>query len=240
MDTTRKGKIARLPLAIREDVNFRLLNNETASKILPWLNALPAVKELLEEDFEGLAVNDQNLSDWRKGGFQDWCRRRDRLEHTREMAAWSMKMAKAGGGNLTEGAAAVLSGRVLEVLENLDELVSQAEPGAGGESDKMELIAKAIDGLTLSIARLRKGDHNAAQLKLNRERLDQSAEQLKLEREKFVMLTCGKFLDVAKLDKVREIATSDRSNAEKIAALREAYFSDVDALEKSGEVKIPE
>ena len=31
-----------------------------------------------------------------------------------------------------------------------------------------------------------------------------------------------------------------RSNAEKIARLRKAYFADVDALERSGAVKLPQ
>lgn len=41
MTTARTGKIARLPVAIREEVNRRLLDGEPASKILPWLNGLP-------------------------------------------------------------------------------------------------------------------------------------------------------------------------------------------------------
>ena len=44
---------------------------------------------------------------------------------------------------------------------------------------------------------------------------------------------------MAKLAKAREINESGLSNSEKIAALRQAFFSDIDALEASGEVELP-
>jgi hypothetical protein len=37
---TRPGKIARLPLSIREQINHRLENNEEAKQIAAWLNTL--------------------------------------------------------------------------------------------------------------------------------------------------------------------------------------------------------
>jgi hypothetical protein len=240
MQDTRTGKVARLPLAIREEVNRRLLDNEPAGKILPWLNALPEVVSILGEDFEGLAVNDQNLSEWRKGGFQDWLKRRDRIEHTRELAQTAVKFAKAGGGNLTEGAAAILSGRILDVLEQLDDLVKSAEGETAEQTrEKMGLMAEAIEGLTLSVSRLRKGDHNAETLRLNRARLDQSAEVLKLARDKFEMEASEKLLDQALRQKAEEINSSNLSNADKIAAMRKEAFKSVDELQQSGKVKIP-
>ena len=61
-----------------------------------------------------------------------------------------------------------------------------------------------------------------------------------LDREKFETETCKKFLLWFKDAKAREIADSGLSNAQKIAALRAEYFKDVDALEKSGGVKLPD
>src|SRR5262245_46069972 len=127
---THKGKIGRLPLHIREEINRRLLEGQSGSKNLPWLNELDEVSAVLQEDFEGLLVNDENLSQWRKGGYAQWLRRRDQLDRTRELAAMSVKLAKAGGGNLAEGAAAILSGKVLDVLEKLDELIGMTEGDA--------------------------------------------------------------------------------------------------------------
>ncbi len=38
---TRNGKIARLPLAVRQQLNQRLQNGELARDLLSWLNRLP-------------------------------------------------------------------------------------------------------------------------------------------------------------------------------------------------------
>ena len=66
---SRHGKIARLPKIIREQLNRRLENGWRGAKLLKWLNALPEVKEVLCEEFQGRAVSEQNLSQWREGGY---------------------------------------------------------------------------------------------------------------------------------------------------------------------------
>ena len=38
---TRNGKIARLPLAVRQQLNQRLQNGELAQDLLSWFNRLP-------------------------------------------------------------------------------------------------------------------------------------------------------------------------------------------------------
>ena len=64
-------------------------------------------------------------------------------------------------------------------------------------------------------------------------------EQLRLDREKFELLAAEKMLDKALRQKADEINSSNMSNADKIAAMRQAAFTDVDALQQSGKVKIP-
>ncbi len=73
----RKGKIARLPCACREEVNRRLEQAEPAPKLLAWLNALPEVQKVLREEFDGVPISEQNLSRWRQGGFQEAMLRQD-------------------------------------------------------------------------------------------------------------------------------------------------------------------
>jgi hypothetical protein len=74
MNLTHNGKIGRLPEAIREEVNVRLRNGETARVLCGWLNSLPEVRAVLASDFDGKPVREQNLSQWRKGGHQEWLR----------------------------------------------------------------------------------------------------------------------------------------------------------------------
>ncbi len=69
---TRIGKIARLPKDIRDVVNKRLLDGHSAVDIIAWLNEQPAVKAVLEKDFDGEAVSLNNVSTWKKGGYHDW------------------------------------------------------------------------------------------------------------------------------------------------------------------------
>jgi hypothetical protein len=75
----RNGKIAHLPRSIRDLLNERLDRSQPASQILPWLNALEEVQETIKDDFDGAPISEQNLSQWRQGGFQEWLVRRDLL-----------------------------------------------------------------------------------------------------------------------------------------------------------------
>src|ERR1700722_7086417 len=69
---SRIGKIARLPANIRYQLNHRLLDNESGTHLLTWLNGLPEVQVMLEQYFDSRPINQQNLSAWRTGGFSEW------------------------------------------------------------------------------------------------------------------------------------------------------------------------
>ncbi len=83
--STRKGKIARLPRGVRNELNQRLDKGEQGTRLIAWLNGLPEVKRVLAEDFGGREINDQNLSDWKAGGFQDWLALEEVLAQARHM-----------------------------------------------------------------------------------------------------------------------------------------------------------
>jgi len=63
--------------------------------------------------------------------------------------------------------------------------------------------------------------------------------ELKLAEEKFQLEFCEMILDQALRDKAAQIANSNLSNADKIAAMRKEAFKSVDELQASGAVKIP-
>ena len=77
---TRRGKIARLPKNIRDQVNQRLDDGKRAAPLVTWLNSLPEAQAVLARDFDGKAIREQNLSEWRKGGYRDWQARSQLLE----------------------------------------------------------------------------------------------------------------------------------------------------------------
>jgi len=75
-----KGKIASLPEAIREALNERLENGEEGKGLLEWLNGVPEVKKIMDSEFGGAPILEQNLSAWRKGGYADWLDRQALVE----------------------------------------------------------------------------------------------------------------------------------------------------------------
>ncbi|MCX6955434.1 MAG: hypothetical protein NTV51_25065 [Verrucomicrobia bacterium] len=77
---TRTGKIARLPREVREELNRRLLDGESARRLVAWLNAQAEVRAMLDEHFDGRAIRVQSVSEWRAGGWGDWYRERQVLE----------------------------------------------------------------------------------------------------------------------------------------------------------------
>jgi hypothetical protein len=98
---TRHGKIARLPHALREELNTRLHDGEPGSALLPWLNGLPAVQAVLAAHFGGRPVSESNVSEWRLGGYADWLR---------------LQEARAWLGSFREEAAALADGEAAPPL----------------------------------------------------------------------------------------------------------------------------
>ncbi len=77
MSATRNGKIARLPQHIREQLNGRLADGEQGRELVAWLNELLEVKAVLQGQFGGRPISEQNLSEWRQGGYRDWLRHQE-------------------------------------------------------------------------------------------------------------------------------------------------------------------
>src|SRR5690348_12306497 len=59
---TRRGKLARLPPALRAELNRRLLAQEPDGAVLAWLNAQAEVRAVLSPYFPDPTISKQNLS----------------------------------------------------------------------------------------------------------------------------------------------------------------------------------
>ncbi|HEV2695285.1 MAG TPA: hypothetical protein VG347_20495 [Verrucomicrobiae bacterium] len=66
------GKISRLPREIREQLNRQMDEGVAGKRLVGWLNGLPEVRVLLAAEFGGAAIKEQNLTNWKQGGFRDW------------------------------------------------------------------------------------------------------------------------------------------------------------------------
>lgn len=158
---TRKGKIARLPHAIREQVNLRMQNGETALRVAEWLNALPEVAALLAAEFDGQPVNEINLSNWKLGGYRDWEAQQEALEAVRRFGGDAAELSQAANGQLADHIAVCLTARIAMALQKPETEVE--DPAA--ELQRLRLLCA-------DLVALRKGDHNAQWLKMEREKLD--------------------------------------------------------------------
>lgn len=204
-EPVRKGKIGRLPVAIRNEVNRRLFENESGAKIITWLNAQPDVLRVLDEYFGEEPITPQNLSEWRKGGYQDWLRRREEVERIKDLAEFSLKLGEAAGGSVSDGSAAILGGRIM----------AEIEAAAGYTPEQIEAVAM-----------LRKGDHDRVKLQQSAQSIELKRKEVALDEKRFQRTTCELFIKWADDKKVKEVIESRATNAEKIEKLGQAIFGE--------------
>lgn len=217
----RVGKIARLPLAVREELNNRLRDNESGQSILEWVNALETTKEILERNFSGEPISDSNLSVWRQGGFAEWLREQDDIERIHRLQEVSLRLAKASGGNLSEGLLALNVGRIQEALEQFWEGLREVESTEdGNEKDK------AITKLLSSLTDIRSMELEKQKLDLKRVEVAQKGEALQLETKKFNHLRVKSFIEWVTDEEAKKIATSDLATDAKLDALGRHLFKE--------------
>jgi hypothetical protein len=80
-----KGKIARLPKQIRDEINAMIRDGLS----------YPAIVKKLQQSGqpELLAISEQNLSNWKNGGHQHWLRQQEWREEMREEREEALAMA---------------------------------------------------------------------------------------------------------------------------------------------------
>ena len=168
---TRIGKIARLPRELREQLNRRLHDGEPGTQLVPWLNSLPDAQAALAREFGGRPISQQNLSEWKQGGYRDWLARQDALAQVRELAADAGELARATAGALAEHLATVLTARYAAALADWQ----------GEATDEFRRKLRSLRALCQDLVELRRGDHSAARLKIEQERLARDREQTEEE-----------------------------------------------------------
>ena len=164
MSPTRNGKIARLPRAVRQELNRRLDEGEQGKKLVAWLNALPEVQAIIAAEFGGKPIREQNLSEWRQGGYRDWTAQQEAIEIADRLGEDAAEWNGEGRPPLTDALAHFLVARYALATRRVAE--------TGGREGWRLLREMCGD-----IVELRKGDHSAERLQIDRERL-------KLEQEK--------------------------------------------------------
>lgn len=223
----RNGKIARLPLSVREELNERLRDNESGQTILEWLNSLEVTKKILADQFDGQPISDANLSVWRSGGFAEWLQDQEKVERVHKLNEMSLRMAQVMGPNLSKGLLAIAAGKLQEALE------AGVEVEFAEEGGKAEIVGVTVDKLTKAAVAIRQMeiaeqsltlDHDKHQLDVVKTEL--KGEEVKLAKKKFQRETTELFIKFSLDQKAKEIATSDMPNDAKMEALGQHLFGD--------------
>ena len=157
MNITRNGKIARLPRAVRQELNGRLAEGEQGKRLVAWLNELPEVQAIVTAEFGGKPVREQNLSEWKQGGYRDWLAQQEAKEVAERLGEDAAEWEAEGRPPLTDTLALWLAARYAVATRR----VAETE---GAEAWRL------LREMCGDLVELRRGDHSAARLKLEQER----------------------------------------------------------------------
>jgi hypothetical protein len=119
--------IAMLSYDIREELNLRLLHGRQAKELVPWLNKLPKVKEMLAEKFDGKPILEKNVSHWKNGGFVEWKHSHDVQNTVSLMLGNFPAMVAAVQSGLVDQMAVLLAAHMLAELKRLPPATSSEE-----------------------------------------------------------------------------------------------------------------
>ena len=162
---SRLGKIARLPLSIREELNTRLLEGDPAHLLIEWLNTDPAVIGVLNTDFGGEIISAQNVGEWRRGGYMEWALVRECAATARGLSGSSEDIASTGIS--AEHLLTVLTAQYAKILTEL-----QSAP-----VDELERRINLLRKLTNAALALRRREFQAARIEIARGRLELALEK---------------------------------------------------------------
>ena len=163
-----KGKIARLPFPLRTQINLRLAAQQDGSELLAWLNAIPGFPDLLAAEFAGEPVSQQNLDEWRQGGFHEWYAQREMFEEARELANDVGPVVGNPSHELTEHLAAALAAKFAGLLAGWD---GTEDPAFDA---KLRVLTKFNQNLTL----LRRMNHSATRLRMEQAPFEREEQRL--------------------------------------------------------------
>ena len=171
---TRNGKIARLPRCFREDLNQRLSDGEQGKSLVTWLNTNSEVQEVLELYFDGRPITEQNLSEWKQGGYQEWLRHQENLEWSRHAVEEAEELAGDEDPMPLSDRMGPLAALALGKL-----IRTACSTKLDSPADRLELL-EVIRELTA----LRGSDHRAARLKMDFRRWEEECAKLEKDAQR--------------------------------------------------------
>jgi len=139
----RTGKIARLRKEHRDKLNEMLRDNASSDRVIKFVLTL---KDAGERDANGDSIqipNDQNITNWREGGFQDWLKEQERLQDMRAKREFALEIVKANEGSMIhEAGLQIAATQIYELLQDFD--VKTLKEKLAGDPENYARIVNAI------------------------------------------------------------------------------------------------
>jgi hypothetical protein len=118
-----------------------------------WLNSCGPVRETLAAHFDGRPITEQNLSEWKQGGFKDWQNHQETRALARGFLAEAEELEEEIGDT-------PLTDRLSEMVAlALARLLREAVNGEKGPAQRMAVLEIARE-----FSRLRRQDHQMERL----------------------------------------------------------------------------
>jgi hypothetical protein len=210
--TTRKGKIARLPLRIRASVNARLDDGEPGTKIVEWLNSLPEVQAVLEMEFQGRPIREQNLTEWRRGGYREW-------QENAPVINAAMRLRERMKGTGADDTAAVTEALTHWVVARYAVATNRVLEAEGPEEWRL------LRELCADVMQLRKSAQNEEWISLERKRIMMAMDEGSFKRKRKIIIG---------LEAVKHLAENNPRAREALAVLADLARDRKNPDEKPG------
>jgi hypothetical protein len=165
-----KGKIGRLPHALRQALNERLRDGQPSDQILPWLNSLPEARQAMEKHFGGSPMTEQNLSQWRHGGHAFFLANEQARQDIAFMEGACRGIDQSQRDALTGQIALLVTARMAVELRKFQEM-----PEGPAKSEAWEKLVRIL-------ALLRRGEFFAVKMLVERAKLAALQEAEEAER----------------------------------------------------------
>src|SRR5207248_1672103 len=108
----------------------------------------PECKEVLAKKFGGRAINEQNLSDWKQGGYEDWRRHEETRERVQLLIERGDDLDETAGANeLADRIGSVVAAELAEAVQELGRIEDGNERW------------RRLQEISVELSRLRRGDH---------------------------------------------------------------------------------
>jgi hypothetical protein len=166
----RTGKIAKLPSAIRDELNSRLAEGEATEAILEWINGLPDVRTHLEAHHQGNPITADNLSRWRQGGFAGWAESVKMQDSMEAMTLACSEMDGPARDALVSRIGTVLMSRLVSQMQAFDAMPEGPEK------------TRFWGEIVWSYVALRRTELNYEEFKLERKKATMSSLMLQLDK----------------------------------------------------------